>query len=67
MTYKGYTARIEFDERDNIFVGRVLGVKAIIGFHGETVAELRADFEAAIDFMIEDCILNCLEWKNVLA
>ncbi len=55
MTYKGYTARIEFDERDNIFVGRVLGVKAIIGFHGETVAELRTDFEATIDFMIEDC------------
>jgi len=55
MSYRGYTARIEFDERDAIFVGRVLGVKAIIGFHGETVAELRADFEAAIDFMVEDC------------
>jgi len=55
MTYKGYTARIEFDPRDNIFVGRVLGVKAIIGFHGETVANLHADFKAAIDLMIEDC------------
>lgn len=55
MSYKGYTARVEFDERDNLFVGRVLGVKAIIGFHGETVADLRSDFEAAIDFMIEDC------------
>lgn len=55
MTYKGYTARIDFDDRDNIIVGRVLGVKAIIGFHGETVAEVRTDFEAAIDFMIEDC------------
>lgn len=55
MTYKGYTARIDFDDRDNIFVGRVLGVKAIIGFHGETVAQLRADFESAIDFMLEDC------------
>ena len=55
MNYKGYTARIEFDEGDNILVGRVLGLKAIIGFHGETIAELRADFEAAIDFMIEDC------------
>jgi predicted RNase H-like HicB family nuclease len=29
--------------------------KAIIGFHGETVTELCAGFEAAIDFMIEDC------------
>jgi predicted HicB family RNase H-like nuclease len=55
LTYKGYTARIDFDDRDNIFVGRVLGVSAIIGFHGEAVAELRADFESAIDFMIEDC------------
>ena len=55
MKYKGYTARIEFDDSDNIFVGRVLGVRAIIGFHGETVEELRNDFEAAIDFMLEDC------------
>jgi predicted HicB family RNase H-like nuclease len=55
MSYKGYIARIDFDDRDNIFVGRVLGVKAIIGFHGETVAQLRADFEQAIDFMLEDC------------
>lgn len=55
MKYKGYTARIEFDDSDNIFVGRVLGVRAIIGFHGETVDELRRDFEAAIDFMLEDC------------
>lgn len=55
MTYQSYTARIEFDDRDNIFVGRVLGVNAVIGFHGETVTELRADFEAAIDFMLEDC------------
>ena len=55
MHYKGYTARIDFDERDNILVGRVLGIKAVIGFHGETVTDLRADFEAAINFMLEDC------------
>ena len=55
MKYKGYTARIEFDDSDNIFTGRVLGVRAIIGFHGETVEKLRGDFEEAIDFMLEDC------------
>ena len=55
LTYQGYTASVGFDERDNLFVGRVLGVRDIIGFHGETVAELRADFEAAIDFMLQDC------------
>lgn len=56
MTCKDYTARIEFDERDGIFVGRVLGVRTIISFHGETVAELRAEFEAAIDDYLADCI-----------
>jgi len=55
MKYKGYTARIEFDDRDSLLVGRVLGVRAIIGFHGETVEALRRDFESAIDFMLEDC------------
>jgi len=45
MTYKGYTARIEYDERDNIFAGRILGIRTIISFHGETVAELREEFE----------------------
>lgn len=55
MTYKGYTARIEFDERDNIFVGRVLGLRAIISFHGETVSELRSEFQAAIDDFLRDC------------
>ncbi len=41
MSYQGYTARIEFDERDSIFVGRVLGLRSIISFHGQTVEELR--------------------------
>jgi predicted HicB family RNase H-like nuclease len=55
MTYKNYTARIEFDPRDNIFVGFVLGIEDTISFHGETVAELTTGFHAAIDHYIADC------------
>jgi predicted HicB family RNase H-like nuclease len=55
MNHKGYSARIEFDERDDIFVGRVLGLRAMISFHGETVAELRGAFEAAVDDFLADC------------
>ena len=55
MTYSGYSARVEFDERDNIFVGRVLGLRRIISFHGETVGELRAEFQAAVDDYLQDC------------
>ena len=55
MNHKGYTARIEFDERDNIFVGRVLGLRSIISFHGETVSDLRHEFEVAIEDFLKDC------------
>lgn len=55
MTYKGYTARVEYDERDNIFSGRILGIRSIISFHGETVAGLRAEFELAVKDYLADC------------
>jgi predicted HicB family RNase H-like nuclease len=55
MTYQGYTARIDFDERDNIFVGRVLGLRSILGFHGETVKQLRSEFKVAVEDYLADC------------
>ena len=55
MTYRGYTARIEFDERDSILVGRALGLRSIISFHGQTVEELRYQFAAAINDYVADC------------
>ena len=57
MNYKGYTARIEFDEKDGIFWGKVLGLPATtsISFEGETVAQLTQDFHNAVDFYVSDC------------
>ena len=56
MNHKGYTARIEYDERDNLFVGRILGLRAMISFHGETVDELRKEFVAAVEDYLNDCM-----------
>ncbi len=56
MTHKGYTARVEFDERDNIFVGRILGIRAMISFHGSTVGQLRKEFKRAVDDYVADCL-----------
>jgi predicted HicB family RNase H-like nuclease len=55
MTYKGYTVRIEYDPRDEVFVGRVLGIEDRVTFHGTTVGTLRRDFRAAIDHYLVDC------------
>lgn len=55
MSCKGYTARIEYDERDDILVGRILGLRSMISFHGRTVAELRREFAAAVQDYLADC------------
>lgn len=55
MKYLGYTARIEFDDRDNLFVGRLLGISDVIGFHADNVAGLRTAFEEAVDDYLDTC------------
>lgn len=55
MTYKGYTAHIQYDDRDGIFVGRLLGITDIIGFHADTVADLRKEFHEAVDDYLDTC------------
>jgi predicted HicB family RNase H-like nuclease len=55
MSHKGYTARIEFDERDGIFVGRILGIRSIISFHGTTVTQLRSEFRGAVEDYLAEC------------
>jgi len=55
LTYKGYTARIDFDDRDNTLVGKLLGIQGIICFHADNVADLHAALEEAVDDYLEAC------------
>ncbi|MDD9909135.1 MAG: type II toxin-antitoxin system HicB family antitoxin [Ahrensia sp.] len=55
MTYQGYTARIDYDDEDQIFVGRIAGIRDGVGFHADSVETLRAAFEEAVDDYIETC------------
>ncbi len=55
MFYKGYSARIEFDDEDRIFVGHLVGIRDIVGFHGSSVDELEAAFHEAVDDYLAHC------------
>jgi predicted HicB family RNase H-like nuclease len=55
MMYKGYAARIEYSDEDECFIGHIAAIKDVVGFHGETVQELRAAFEEAVDDYLETC------------
>ncbi len=56
MNYRGYTARLAYDERGHIFVGRVLGLRQPIAFYAQTVEGLRVQFHAAIDSYLQTCL-----------
>ena len=55
ITYKGFTAKIEFSADDNVFVGRVIGIDDIVVFDGATVEELKRSMMDSVDFYIEVC------------
>lgn len=55
MRYKSYVAQIQYSDEDNCFIGHLVGIQDVIGFHGESVSELRAAFEEAVDDYLETC------------
>jgi predicted HicB family RNase H-like nuclease len=55
MSYKGYSARIEYDDEDGILFGQIAGITDGIGFHAESVEGLRVAFHEAVDDYIETC------------
>nr|WP_279076369.1 type II toxin-antitoxin system HicB family antitoxin [Hafnia alvei] len=55
MLYKGYAARIEYSEEDKCLVGHLAGIRDIIGFHADNVADLRKEFENSVDDYLEYC------------
>ena len=55
MSYKGYAARIEYDDDDGIFTGRVAGIRDGVGFHADTVESLREAFHEAVEDYLETC------------
>ncbi|MDO5609015.1 MAG: type II toxin-antitoxin system HicB family antitoxin [Capnocytophaga sp.] len=55
LKYKNFIGSVEFSENDKILFGKVLGIKGLISYEGETVAELEKDFKDGIDHYISVC------------
>ena len=55
MQYRGYTASIEYDRHDRLFVGDVMDLTDTITFTGRTVDELETGFSTAVDAYLDWC------------
>jgi predicted HicB family RNase H-like nuclease len=55
LSYKGYTAAVEFDADDLLLAGRIAGINDVVGFHGGNAEEIVAAFHEAVDDYLETC------------
>jgi len=53
--YKNYTGSVFFSAEDAVFHGKVIGIKALISFEGDSVNAITNDFHNAVDEYLEFC------------
>ncbi len=55
LEYKGYIGNIEFSEHDEVFYGKVQGIRSLISYEGKNARELIEDFHSAVDDYMDLC------------
>ena len=55
LKYKNFIGSVEFSESDKILYGKVLGIRGLISYEGETVEELEKDFQDGIEHYLSVC------------
>jgi len=65
IEYKGYFGSVEFSAADNSLFGKVLGIKGLISYEGNSLNSLKDDFEGAIDDYLTMCVEEGIEPQRV--
>lgn len=57
LKYKGYIGSVAYSEPDKVFFGKIEGIDGLVNYEGESVSELTAAFQEAVD----DYLIFCEE------
>lgn len=55
VKHRGYDGAIIHDPEDQIYYGKVLGIRGIISYHGDTPEQAEQIFREAVDEYLTDC------------
>lgn len=55
LSYKNYNGTVEYSREDRCLFGKVIGIKSLLSYEGDSVQELEEDFQDVIDRYLEDC------------
>lgn len=55
LSYKNYNGTVEYSREDECLFGKVIGIKSLLSYEGQSVQELEQDFKTVIDEYLQDC------------
>lgn len=55
LNYKSYVGQMEVDDEAGIIFGRVLDIRDVVTFKGETVNQAKRAFQESIDYYLSFC------------
>lgn len=55
LSYKNYNGTVEYSKEDECLFGKVIGIKSLLSYEGNSIQELERDFKNVIDEYIKDC------------
>lgn len=55
LAYKNYNGTVEYSKEDDCLFGKVVGIKSLLSYEGNSVKELEEDFRNVIDEYLEEC------------
>ena len=61
MSYKDYTGTVEFNEKERVFTGKVIGADVKINYAGACANDLINDFHTKVDNYLKLCTKNQVE------
>ena len=62
LHHKGYHRSVEYSEKDKCLYGKILGLRnSLILYEGNSLDDLKADFETGVDNYLNRCIQKGIE------
>lgn len=65
LLYKNYNGTVEYSKEDKCLYGKVIGLKSLLSYEGDSVQELETNFQNVIDDYLRDCEERGVQPDNI--
>ena len=55
LSYRNYNGTVEYSKEEKCLFGKVVGIKSLLSYEGESVKALEQDFQNVIDVYLSEC------------